>query len=178
MRAFIACDIAHPGIKDVIGEFKKSGAAVKFVDLKNTHITLKFFPDIDDDSAGKVGAALQQVCLQNGPMEARLAGAGVFPSQNYMRVLWIGLVCPGLETLQHRLDDALFEIGFKREKNFKPHLTIGRVQTGKNKDALLHCVEALKDRDIGTIRIEEVKFKESVLTPKGPIYTDIMVASL
>ncbi len=178
MRAFIACDIAHPGIKDVIGEVKKSGAAVKFVEPKNTHITLKFFPDIDEASVEKVGAALKEVCLQQEAMEARLEGAGVFPSQNYVRVLWIGLVCPGLEDLQRRLDDALFKIGFKREKNFKPHLTIGRVKTGKNKEALLQCVEALKDREIGNIRIEEVKFKESVLTPTGPIYTDITVASL
>ena len=178
MRAFIACDIVHPGIKEVISEIRKTGAAVKFVEPENTHLTLKFLGEIDEDTAGKVGAVLKGVCFRQGVMEARLSGVGVFPSQNYMRVLWIGLVCPGLSRLQRRLDDALFEIGIRREKNFKLHLTIGRVKTGKNKLALINCVEALKDREIGTVRIEAVKLKESVLTPKGPIYSDIMVAKL
>lgn len=173
MRAFIACDISHAGIKDVLEEIKKTGANIKLVEPENTHLTLKFLGEIQEEMAGKIGEAMKRSCLGTSPMEARLSGVGVFPSLTYMRVVWIGVECPELEKLQHKLDSALSELGFRKEKGFKPHLTIGRVRSAKNKQSLLEAVEKLKDAEIGTLKIDAIKLKESRLTPKGPIYTDI-----
>jgi 2'-5' RNA ligase len=178
MRAFIACDIFHPGIKGVIEDIKNVGAAIKFVEPENTHITLKFLGEVDEKMAASVGKAIDRVCVESHPMQARLSGVGVFPSLNYIKVLWIGVVCPELVVLQRRLDDSLIDLGIKREKNFNTHLTIGRVRSAKNKKQLIDVVNKLGEIEIGTIEIGYVKLKKSELTPKGPIYTDLKVVKL
>jgi 2'-5' RNA ligase len=178
MRAFIACDISHPGIQGVIEEFKKTKADIKFVEPDNTHITLKFLGEVDEKTAGSVGEAIEATCARSQPMQARLSGVGVFPSLNYIKVLWIGVICPELVGFQCKLDDSLNEFGMKREKNFKTHLTIGRVRSAENKQRLTEVVDRLRESEIGTIEIESVKLKKSELTPKGPKYSDLKVVKL
>jgi 2'-5' RNA ligase len=178
MRAFIACEISHRGIKEVIEEIRKSDANIKFVEPENTHVTLKFLGEIQEEMGRHVGEALEHACSSPSPMEAGLSGVGVFPNLHYMKVIWIGINCPEMEKLQKKLDDALSKLGFKKEKGFKPHLTIGRVKSAKNKQQLSTALKNLKDVEIGSVKIEAVKLKKSDLTPKGPIYTDIKVVKL
>ena len=52
IRAFLAIDLdddLKPKINNIIREFKKTNANIKYVDLVNLHFTLKFFGDIDTD---------------------------------------------------------------------------------------------------------------------------------
>ena len=52
IRAFLAIDIdddLKPKINKVIKEFKQIDANIRYVDLANLHLTLKFFGDIDID---------------------------------------------------------------------------------------------------------------------------------
>ncbi len=64
-------------------------------------------------------------------------------------------------------------MGFKKEGRFKPHLTIGRVKSPRNKDKLAEIITTMKDKEIDMIRVDRVLLKKSVLTPKGPIYTTL-----
>ena len=59
IRAFLAIDLdddLKPKINKIIREFKKTDARIKYVELANLHLTLKFFGDIviwvgiDEDS--------------------------------------------------------------------------------------------------------------------------------
>jgi 2'-5' RNA ligase len=177
MRTFIGCGIYHKGIDHLVEEMKKTGADIKFIEPQNTHVTLKFLGEIEEEIAGKVGDVMKRICHGAFPIEARLARTGVFPNQNYMRVLWVGIVCPDLERIQHELDEALVETGFKLEKNFKPHLTIGRIRSAKNKQRILETLERFRDIEIGEFVIESIKLKKSILTPKGPVYSDLRVVS-
>jgi 2'-5' RNA ligase len=43
---------------------------------------------------------------------------------------------------------------------------------------LLNKIIALKDVEVGTMLVEELKLKRSTLTPKGPIYEDVYVKRL
>jgi 2'-5' RNA ligase len=175
MRTFIACDIFHKGINEVVEELKGTGAKIKFIEPKNTHITLKFLGEIEGDLVMEIENLIERIFKGFFPLEAKLRQVGVFPNANYMRVVWIGIYCPELERLQKKLDQSLFELGFKKEKNFKLHLTIGRIRSAKNKQRLIAAVEKLKDSEIGNYTIDSVKLKKSELTPKGPIYTDLKV---
>jgi 2'-5' RNA ligase len=177
MRAFIACDMFHPAFESIIQELKKSEANIKFVEPENTHITLKFLGEIDEERANRAGEIVEKIFSGAFPLEAKLSGVGVFPGLNYMCVIWVGVTCSHLEKLQHNLDDAFLELGFKKEKNFKLHLTIGRVKSAKNKQNLLDSLEKVKNTEIGVIKIESVKLKKSELTPKGPFYTDLKVVT-
>ena len=175
MRAFIACDIFCEGIGKVVDEIKKTGADVKFVEPENTHITLKFLGEVDERRALEIGRILEDVFTGAFPLEATLKEVGVFPSLDYMKVVWIGMECPVLEALQRRLDEALHGIGFKKERSFKLHLTIGRIKSHRNKNLLRKAVERLMNTVIGSYNIDSVKLKKSELTPKGPIYSNLKV---
>jgi len=50
---------------------------------------------------------------------------------------------------------------------------------GRNTAALLlNKITELKDVEVGTMLVEELKLKRSTLTPKGPIYEDVWVKRL
>ncbi len=175
MRTFIAFDLTHRDIEKVLIEIKKAGADIKYVEPHNLHVTLKFLGEIEEKLAGEIGDVIEGIFKRALPLKGRLGGVGVYPGLKHMRVLWIGLDCPELEVLQKNLDEILSEKGFKKDRDFKPHLTIGRVRSGRNKDVLRGVIESLKEFRLGDVDIRSVKLKKSDLTPKGPIYTDLKV---
>ena len=92
----------------------------------------------------------------------------------YIKVIWLGVEHPGaFSKVQRELDGEFAKMGFKKERSYIPHLTIGRVKGIQNKDALISAVEELENVEIGTMNIDRLTLKKSELTPVGPIYTDI-----
>jgi 2'-5' RNA ligase len=75
--------------------------------------------------------------------------------------------------LQMAMDEDFQKMGFKKERSYVPHLTMGRVRGAKNKDALLSKIDELKDIEIGKMKIEKLLLKESVLKRDGPVYTTV-----
>jgi 2'-5' RNA ligase len=175
MRVFIACDLFHAKIPGVIAEIKKAGAKIKFIEPQNSHITLKFLGEVSGEGVLEIGNIMENIFHGAFPMEAQLNEIGAFPNPRYIRVIWIGVECPELERLQRELDNALNAMGFRRERDFKLHLTIGRIRSAKNKQRLIETVQGLEGLEIGKVMIDSVKLKKSDLTPKGPIYTDLKV---
>jgi 2'-5' RNA ligase len=78
-----------------------------------------------------------------------------------------------LVELAKKVEEKLLPLGFKSDKAFRPHVTIFRI---KNKISDI-TAELSKYTDVkfGVQRVSEIKFKQSVLTPTGPIYSDIGV---
>jgi 2'-5' RNA ligase len=52
-------------------------------------------------------------------------------------------------------------------------LTIARVRSGRNKEALAKCIRENADVDFGVIRAACLRLKSSDLTPRGPIYATL-----
>ena len=106
------------------------------------------------------------------PFKINLKGAGVFPNPNYIKVIWVGITDPGpMPEIAKNLDQQLNGLGFKSEKRgFKPHITLGRVKTRKNKDQLKRLIINNEDRIFGEININSVKLIKSVLDSRGPTY--------
>ena len=78
-----------------------------------------------------------------------------------------------LVELAAQVEEKLAPLGFKSDKPFKPHLTIFRV---KNKiDDISKKIEKYRQIDLGKDVICELKFKKSILTSNGPIYSDLQV---
>ena len=76
------------------------------------------------------------------------------------------------------LDQEFVKIGFEKERNYVPHLTIGRLKGSGNKDALVKKIEELNDIAVGKTTIDRLILKKSELTPDGPIYTDLKIFNL
>jgi 2'-5' RNA ligase len=175
-RGFIAIDIkATPQIITFEKEIEKTGADVKLVEPGNIHITVKFLGDTDENHIDAIEQSMKESLLAIKPFPIILKGTGVFPNQNYMKVLWIGITDEGnIETIVHAIDKKLEPLGFKKEnRGFSPHLTVGRVKTAKNKDHLLRVIGNYKAMEFTIQNVKTITLKKSELTPKGPIYTTL-----
>jgi RNA 2',3'-cyclic 3'-phosphodiesterase len=175
-RGFIAIDIkTTPQITTFEKEIEKTGADVKLVEPGNIHITVKFLGDTDENHIDAIEQSIKESVRAIKPFPITLKGTGVFPSQNYVKVLWIGIIDEGnIETIAHAIDKKLEPLGFKKEnRGFSPHLTVGRVKTAKNKDQLLKVIGNYKAMEFTIQNVQSIALKKSELTPKGPIYTTL-----
>ncbi|MDI6724340.1 MAG: RNA 2',3'-cyclic phosphodiesterase [Methanobacterium sp.] len=177
MRVFLAIEIDEKlldKISDVQKKFMECEAPVKYVETENLHCTLKFFGEIDDNKLNDIIKAIETKIKAHEPFKVNIKKTGVFPNERYIRVLWLGM--EGIEPfsdLQKDLDEDFVKMGFKKERSYVPHLTIGRVKGAKNKAELLATLKDLGDVEIGEMDINKIVLKKSELTPKGPIYTTI-----
>ena len=177
MRVFLAMEIDKKlldKISKVQKEFAKCKAPIKFVETENLHCTLKFFGEIDDNKLNEIIEAIESKIKNHEPFKISIKKTGVFPNEKYIRVLWLGMedVEP-FTNLQKDLDEDFVKMGFKKERSYQPHLTIGRVKGAKNKAELLSKLQDIGDIEIGEMEISKIFLKKSELTPVGPIYTTI-----
>lgn len=182
IRSFLAIELDEelvPKILDVQKEFKKTNANVKYVPSENMHFTLKFFGNIDEDMVGDISAAVEKVIEDYSSFDLNIKNCGCFPNKNVIKVLWLGLdEGSPIKDLQKDLDKEFKRLGFKKERNFISHLTIGRVKSPKNKKEIKNTIEKLEDIEIGQMTVSRICLKKSTLTPQGPIYEDIKVFEL
>ena len=177
MRTFVAVEISNESILESIREFQtKIKIKAKPVDTKNMHFTLMFLGEISDSVSHKVKDALKKI--EFSPFELSFEGIGAFPKPRFPRVVWVGCDKMGAQNmidLAAKVQNALLPLGFSNDKPFKPHMTIFRIKTkiGDITDELTRYNEIKFGKQV----ISEIKFKESVLTSDGPIYSDLEVFS-
>jgi len=75
--------------------------------------------------------------------------------------------------LARQVEQRLAPLGFKADKPFKPHLTIFRVRN--RDDTMAGRLARYGKVSLGTDTVSELKFKQSVLTSNGPVYSDLLV---
>jgi 2'-5' RNA ligase len=175
MRAFVAVEIQDDNILDAIAkiqsEFKIKATPVN---KKNMHFTLLFLGEITEETAENVKKTLYTISFK--PIEVRFTHVGAFPNPRSPRVIWIGVdeaSSKQLVELASQVEKKLEPLGFKSDKPFKAHLTIFRIKT--RADDISNIIEKFKKIDLGKYTMTELKFKQSILTPNGPIYSDLQV---
>ena len=182
IRSFLAIELDEelvPKIIDVQKEFKKTNANIKYVPSENMHFTLKFFGNIDMDMVEDIASAVEKVIKNYSSFDLNIKSCGCFPNKNVIKVLWLGLEEGSpIVNLQKDLDREFKKLGFKKEKNFISHLTIGRVKSPKNKKDIRNTIEKLEDIEIGQFTVSKICLKKSTLTSQGPIYDNIKVFDL
>jgi len=185
MRAFIAIELSDE-IKDALAQIqfhlKYAGADVKWVEKDNIHLTLKFLGEIDDKICGKVRDTLDEVAKSVRPFELSLKDIGAFPKIEFPRVIWVGLDKGAKESTEFaaKVDESLSDLGFDKEtRPFTAHLTIGRVRSPKNKEALKEKIQSYTLQPTPyTQLISYLVLFQSTLTPKGPVYARLHEARL
>jgi len=178
IRSFIAVDLDDTNIRNRIVNTQQglehTRASLKIVEPGIMHLTLRFLGEIPQSTVEKVKEAMNQ--LQFHPFEVEFSGLGVFPNIRRISVVWVGII-QGAEQLNdifHQLEPKLRQLGLPADdKGFSPHMTIARVRSGMNKEALAKYVEEMKGQEFGRMPVNSVRLKKSTLTPKGPIYTTI-----
>lgn len=178
MRCFVAVDMSTPSVVACLKSLKTLSAPLRVVAPGNLHVTLKFFGEINENRVPDITGAMDRALEGFKPFEASLKGLGVFPSMKYMRVLWVGIRDREMVEMQRRLDSELQKAGFPREKKFHPHITIARIKSRSGLDKVKEFLRQHADEEYGTVVVDRVELKKSVLTPKGPIYSDLFVHRL
>ena len=171
MRLFIAINFNE--LKDYFIELQKllpSNARLSFT--KDFHLTLKFLGEIQPNNAEKIISALKNVKFHK--FEVFLNSIGIFPTENYIRVVWVGLNPEEkVIELQGSIEKSLEKM-FRKEKDFKAHITLARVKEPEDKKSFVERVKSIKVES-KKIEVKDFRLVKSTLTSKVPVYEDLAV---
>jgi 2'-5' RNA ligase len=178
IRSFIAVEIDNGDIikritdaQNILGE---TGAQLKFVEPENIHVTVRFLGEIAKGMVERVFEEMEKVSFK--PFEIQFNGVGTFPNLNRPSVVWIG-ISKGVDALSNifnQLEPKLHALGFAPDsRGFSPHVTIARVNSGLHRAELIQAITSLRELEFGTLHVDSIRLKKSVLTPKGPIYSTL-----
>ncbi len=178
MRAFVAVEVSDDKlIEEIVKLQSKIPINAKPVSPNNLHFTLQFLGEISEKEVDEVRGVLRNIKFPKFTL--KFEDIGVFPKPSFPRVIWIGTDEDGgskLTDLAERVGNVLEPLGFKKDKPFKSHMTIFRI---KNKVGnISEMLNNFKSQRFGSQKIENLKFKKSVLTASGPIYSDLEVIAL
>lgn len=191
-RLFVAVELpagAKDALAAAVGQLRGlMPAGVRWVNPAGIHLTLKFLGTVDGGLAEPLLAALQREMagVDKTPFPLHLDGLGVFPNRREPRVIWAG-VGGDLEILgavQRRVEDAAAYLGLARERReFRPHLTLGRVRDGVTPAARREMGSVVAEQGAALAPeyawgVEEIGLIRSVLTPQGAVYTSLGTARL
>ncbi|MEY7849200.1 RNA 2',3'-cyclic phosphodiesterase [Natrarchaeobius sp. A-rgal3] len=190
MRLFVSVDLPEEltePVADLQTEFDDA-SGLNFTDPEQAHVTLKFLGDVDEDRIPPLADELEVAVDDSGvdPFTVRYGGLGVFPSLEYISVVWLGVETGGeeLAELHESIEGRTTAMGFDPEAHdFTPHVTLARMEHAGGKDLVQDLVRESNDADgeeftIGETRIEEVRLTESTLTSDGPVYSTVESFSL
>jgi len=174
MRVFIAVEISDAEILKKIQRFQESlQINAKPTKIDQIHFTLHFLGEIDEEQCERVKEQLRKITFSQFGLS--LKGVGGFPNLKNPRVIWIGTDKKGagnLIEITKEIGMKLVSLGFQKDKIFKPHLTVFRI---KHKiDDLSLRMKEYEAIEFGTQVITKIKLKRSILSPKGPEYSDLL----
>jgi 2'-5' RNA ligase len=188
LRAFIASELPPPlqdsihtataSLRDALGD-----GLIRWVPAHNVHLTLKFLGDVSTSSLELIKQMMATEASQFAAFDAQVEGLGCYPNLRRPRVLWVGLQAPAeLVSLQRAIEAASARLGYEsEERDFSPHLTIGRVRQNVSSSDLHRIRAALESGQIGLLggtRVEAIHLFKSELRPEGSIYTKLYSAPL
>lgn len=178
MRVFVAVEVSD---NKLIGEIAKLQSKIpikaKPVSSNNLHFTLQFLGEISEEKVDEVKDALRNIKFPKFTL--RFEDIGVFPKPSFPRVIWIGTDEGGgnkLTDLAEIVGNVLEPLGFKKDKSFKPHMTIFRIRNKVGN--ISEVLNDFKSQRFGSQKVENFKFKKSILTASGPIYSNLEVIDL
>lgn len=180
IRAFLAVD-PPPEVLNEVGRiqerFKKIiQGDIRWVRPEGIHLTLKFFGYVSEADITNITEVVKNNIVNIKPFILNVRKAGIFPSVNRARVLWLGMDgdVEALIKLQKEIDTELQKYGFEMENRpFSPHVTLARIKEPKGLIGLAKIMEKSEDYAAGSFSVSGLNLFKSTLTPKGAIYTKL-----
>jgi 2'-5' RNA ligase len=172
MRAFVSVDL--DGLAEEAARLQAPFdlPGVDPVAPGSAHATVQFLGDVSD--LGPVVNALERAvdAADTGPFTARFEGYGVFPSLEYISVVWVGITqgAAELTRLHEAVERETTALGFDpADHEFTPHVTLARVRDARSKATVQQIVTG-RDPTLGSLEVRELRLTESTLTTEGPEY--------
>ena len=187
IRAFIAIELSteiQQALEQASNQLKGQlgRVPVRWVPVKNIHLTLKFLGDVSLANLEVLESILLGEAARCVPFEVSVGKLGAFPSTRRPRVIWIGVEAPAeLGQLQRALDEATARLGYpSEERGFSPHLTLGRISRNANNEELRRIGQVVEGTNVGRLgamQVQEVNLYRSDLQPTGAVYTCLYSAN-
>lgn len=166
MRLFVEVPLPEE-LKEKIGKLGKEigQEGIRLVKPQNMHATLKFLGEVPEKKLADIEKKLREIKF--GSFGCSIKGVGVFPSESYIRVIWVGVESNGqLEKLAEDVMGALK--GYGKDDRFSAHITMARV---KKKVDVSKFLEKHKNEELGEFEVKGFNLMESVLSREGPTYS-------
>jgi len=183
LRCFIAIEMPDD-IKTKLGmlqeELKRSGADIKWVEHNNIHLTVKFLGSVGEKDIPQIVNIMQEICKKYKPFDLEIKGIGMFPVTRHPRLLWVGAEADEvIGNLQREIEQGMTKVGIKEEdREFTPHLTLGRFKTTKGKESLLSIIDLHKKDSFGILNVSSIALMRSDLSPSGARYSRVAEVAL
>jgi len=179
MRTFVSIEITDEikaRIEELADKLKLMLTPIRWVEKKNLHVTLKFIGWVKDEKVPSLIESIKTCAGGFGSFDVSFSGLGVFPSAKRPRVIWIGTTTGAdrVKSLGECIESEVSKLGIREEeREFSPHLTIGRIKEKIDVKALNDFIESNKDIDLGSFTVDHVSMMKSTLRRSGPIYEEI-----
>ena len=175
MRCFVSLEISEE-IREKTAKIQENlrFPGIKLAEKQNLHFTLKFLGEISQETASKAAQLLGEIDFCQFGMD--ICGVGAFPNARHPRIIWVGCASPKITHLAAEIDAKLLPLGFPLQENYVSHMTIARVKPGmkgEKRRALSGVMEQLETICIGNMTAGTFCLKQSRLTPKMPVYSDV-----
>lgn len=178
MRAFLAIEIDEE-IKNtllkLIEKVSSKSNGVSWVKKDQIHLTLFFFEDLKEEDTEKIFSAAQSVANTTKPFSLEIKGNGFFGRKENPRVFWLGFEgnISALKEMQSKISASFKEVGYFEDKNFNPHLTIGRNRSGRSQSGVVSILSEYKDFSAGSFLVKEITLFKSELLKGGALHTPL-----
>lgn len=178
LRLFIAVDLSEEAkgvLSGLLSRLRELDSAVRWVEPKKLHITLKFLGEVEERKVEVIKDSLRRAVSGFKPFRMRIEVLGAFPSARRPRVVWVG-VTEGEEELSRLagvVEEAMAGLGFPKEpRKFVAHVTLGRVKL-RPSGGLVKFLERPEGVPKAVQEVEELILMRSILKPEGAEYTPL-----
>lgn len=183
IRSFIAIELPEE-IRTELGQVQaslktKEQTWMKWVNPDSIHLTLKFLGDIAADKVKEILEAMTESVSDIPAFHLQIQDLGVFPGLKKIRVVWVGITgdLSSLRQIQNNIETNLSILGYPaEEREFTPHLTLGRVRfqiPSTEQQKFVTLLTSSKYKSAYEIKVGNINLMKSRLTSAGAIYTKI-----
>ena len=165
-RVFSAVDIEDKKLLNRLEDIRETlNLGFNPVKKEKMHITLEFFEDINEEELEEVEKAMSEVEIES--FDADVKGIGVFPSKEYIRVVWAGLESAKFQDLYKEVSNHPVESS--NDHDFRPHITLMRVKSPskEQKKKLKRTIREFENKEFGKLNVDNCKLFESHLDGKN-----------
>jgi len=180
IRTFIALNLPKniiSSIRKIQEDIKSYAFKVRWVNLENIHLTLKFLGNINYTDIERISETIMTTVNGYAPISLAVKGVGVFPNIKRPRVIWVGITgqIEKLTDIQKDIEENLEKIGFPQEKRpFKGHLTVGRIKGKIDSKKLLDAMKKFEKFESELFIADKIFLFKSDLKSTGSVYTELM----
>lgn len=177
MRLFVALDLndeVREGVAKFLAQMRAALPHARWVHAETLHVTLKFIGSAPESRVAEFSAALSQVKSAE-PARLDFRGTGFFPNEKRPRVFWLGAESsPNVATIAADIDRRLAKLGVDPEDHdFWPHLTLARLDDGRNLETLHAEIERIGGQEFGSVVTDQFHLYHSDTLPSGAKHTKI-----